>query len=293
MMCGLPSSGKSYKAAELSKQYNAEIFSSDVLRSELYGNVEDQEHNQELFTELHRRIKECLKSGKSAIYDACNINYKRRKSFLQDLNRIDCEKICVLVATPYEKCLKRNSERERKVPEHAIKRMYNSFNIPYWYEGWDDIVIEYGEFEGCFGKPVNFYNEYKKYNQHNTHHSLSLGDHCRKCAISLDETVSLEAICAAYIHDCGKPETATFVNSKGDVTEQCHYYNHQYVSGYKALFFDYPNQLDVAIRTMWHMQPYFWEKDNNEKLHNKYKKLWGEDLYNDIMLLHAADKNAH
>ncbi len=41
------------------------------------------------------------------------------------------------------------------------------------------------------------------------------------------------------------------------------------------------------------MQPYFWEKDNNEKLHNKYRKLWGENLYNDIMLLHKADKYAH
>ena len=41
---------------------------------------------------------------------------------------------------------------------------------------------------------------------------------------------------------------------------------------------------------MWHMQPYF---NKEEKTINKYKKLWGEELYNDIMLLHKADEAAH
>jgi hypothetical protein len=84
-----------------------------------------------------------------------------------------------------------------------------------------------------------------------------------------------------------------FINSKGEVTEECHYYNHQYTSGYKALFFDYSNPLDVAIIVMWHMQPYFWERDNNEKMRNKYRMLWGEDLYNSVIYLHSADKSAH
>ena len=58
-------------------------------------------------------------------------------------------------------------------------------------------------------------------------------------------------------------------------------------------FRDIDNHLYVAQLIRWHMQPYFWEKDNNEKLQNKYRKLWGEDLYNDIMQLHAADLAAH
>ena len=58
MMVGLVGAGKSYKAQELSEEYNATIFSSDELRAELFGNVNDQSHNQELFVELHKRIKE-------------------------------------------------------------------------------------------------------------------------------------------------------------------------------------------------------------------------------------------
>lgn len=293
VMVGLPASGKSTISKEFAEKYNATVFSSDELRVEMFGDINDQSHNQELFVELHKRIKDCLRSGKSAIYDACNVNYKRRMAFLAEFKSIECEKICVLMAVPYEECLRRNTERERKVPEHVIERMYHNFNIPYWYEGWDDISVEYGVFEGYYGKLANWYNNYKDYNQHNSHHKLTLGNHCWKAAVELMSSNSVVLMDAAYIHDCGKPETATFTNSKGIVTTECHYYNHQYVSGYKALLFDYKHQLDIAIIVMWHMQPYFWEKDNNEKLHNKYRKLWGEGLYRDVMCMHEADKSAH
>lgn len=295
LLVGLPASGKSYKAQELSEEYNAEIFSSDALREELYNDVNNQENNHDLFVELHRRIKECLKSGKSAIMDATNINYKRRMAFLQELKNIPCEKICILMATPYKECLKRNAERERNVPEDVIKRMYMNFNIPYWYEGWDDIRVEYGDFRGYYDKPYDFYKKYKDYNQHNSHHQLTLGEHCRQTAIRLaSDYQSTKLVCAGYVHDCGKSECATYINTKGETTEECHYYNHQYTSGYNSLFYDYDfiDPLEVAIRVMWHMQPYFWERDNNEKQHNKYKQLWGEKLYNDIMLLHSADKES-
>ena len=92
MLVGLPCSGKSTKAKEYAKEYNATIFSSDELRKELFGNVNEQSKNNELFIELHKRIKDCLSNGKSAIYDACNIHYKERMSFLQQLKNITCEK---------------------------------------------------------------------------------------------------------------------------------------------------------------------------------------------------------
>ena len=124
VMCGLPASGKSWQAKKLAEEYDAEIFSSDSLREEMFGDVNHQTDNDVLFKELHKRIRGCLTYGKSAIYDACNISYKRRMEFLKSLNKIPCEKIAVLMATPYEVCLERNSQRERKVPEQVIKRMY-------------------------------------------------------------------------------------------------------------------------------------------------------------------------
>ena len=297
MMCGLVGSGKSYKAQELAKEYDAEIFSSDELRIELYGDVNHQTDNDKLFIELHRRIKECLKSGKSAIYDATNLNYKRRMAFLAELKNIPCEKICVVMATPYEECLKRNAGRERKVPEEVIKRMYMSWTCPYWYEGWDGIGITYSDSaENSYGSPQEWVELVMDYDQHNSHHTLSLGEHCLKTFLYLEDSnqSSWDVSGAALIHDCCKPKTATFINARGEETEECHYYNHQHCSSYDSLFFsDINEHLYVATLILWHMQPYFWERDNNEKQHNKYRKLWGEKLYNDIMLLHEADRNAH
>ncbi len=298
MMCGLPCSGKTVRAKELAKEYNATVFSSDALREEMFGDANDQEHNQELFIELHRRIKEYLRNGKSAIMDATNISYKKRMAFLQELKNIPCEKICVLMATPYEECLRRNVERERKVLEYVIKRMYTSFNIPYWYEGWDDIQV--------IGPQCDYYNvdevvnSLVSYEQGNSHHTLTLGDHLWKAYeyyqmnyvdYPIEDDVNSMA---TILHDIGKPFCRTEVNARGINDGNVHYYNHHFTSAYESLFVNsLRNRLDIAIRIMWHMQPYFWERDNNEKLHNKYRKLWGEQLYQDIMLIHSADIAAH
>lgn len=303
MCVGLPCSGKSTISKSLAEKYNAMVFSSDELRVEMFGDVNDQLHNQEVFNELHRRIKECLREGRNAVYDSCNISYKRRISFLSELKNIPCEKICILMATPFDVCLKRNSVRERKVPEYVIDRMYRNFDVPWYYEGWDEIEIEYADgTENFHGSPYDFIERTMCFDQENSHHDLTLGEHCAKTTTYVNQCLenqlgansSIELRYAAMLHDNGKPYTKTFVNGKGEVTEQAHYYNHERVGSYDSLFYEMPcNKLYVATLIRWHMQAYFNRKENEEKLNNKYKKLWGEDLYNAIMLLHKADIAAH
>jgi predicted kinase len=300
MMCGLVGSGKSYKAKEVAEQYDANIHSSDSIREELTGDINNQDINELVFTTLHNRIKEDLRNGKNCIFDATNISYKRRMSFLESLNKIPCEKICVLMATPYEQCLKNNVSRDRVVPEGVIERMYRTFDVPWYYEGWDNIWVAYTpDSEGTLGWAREWIESVKFYNQDNSHHTLTLGSHCWQAVKYLDrhipDTASpTELRCATMIHDCGKPFCKTFTNTKGEVTEQAHYYGHEHTGSYDSLFYEMTCwNLRVAVLIRWHMQPYFWEKDNNKKLHNKYRKLWGEDLYRDIMQLHEADKNAH
>lgn len=302
MLVGLPASGKSTYAQKVAEEYNATIFSSDALRKELWGDESTQGDNTKLFTELHRRIKDCLREGRSACYDATNIHYKQRMAFLVELKNIPCKKICVVMATPYEECLKRNAQRERKVPAHVIERMYRQFDIPWYYEGWDEIEIEYGEYENYFGWPWEWVESVDDYDQHNSHHDLTLGEHCRQTVRNVDKICaerrgvihSTELRYAAMLHDEGKVFTQTFKNGKGEITEQAHYYNHETIGSYDSLFYEMPcYKLYVATLIRWHMQSYFWERDNNEKMHEKYKKLWGENLYQDLMILHQADKEAH
>ena len=273
MMCGLVGSGKSYKAKELAEQYDANIHSSDSIREELSGDINNQDINDLVFKTLHNRIREDLQNGKNCIYDATNISYKRRMSFLQSLNKIPCRKICILMATTYEQCLKNNTSRDRVVPEHVIERMYRTFDPPWHYEGWDDIWVEYSpESKNSFGWAGDWIRSVKDYNQDNTHHTLTLGEHCWQAVEYLHQhrTHSTSPIALEYatiLHDCSKPFCKTFINTKGEITEQAHYYFHEHVSSYDSLFYRVPYdnlRLRVAVLIRWHMQPYFWEKDNNE-----------------------------
>lgn len=296
MMCGLVASGKSEQAKKLATEYDAEIFSSDELRTEMFGDVNCQENNEALFKALHKRIRECLTAGKSAIMDSTNINYKRRMEFLKSLNKIPCEKIAVLMATPYEVCLKRNAQRERKVPEYVIKRMYMSWASPYWYEGWDDIQIVYSDgAENSYWYVCDWVMSVMDYDQHNSHHSLTLGEHCLKTFEYLDKrpVPFWEIKTAALLHDEGKIKSATYINSKGEETDECHYYQHQCCGSYDSLFFrDIDDHLYVAVLIFWHMRPYLaWKQ--SEKAMQKDRKLLGEPLFNDICLLHEADIYAH
>lgn len=294
MMIGLVGSGKSTMAQELAEKCDANIHSSDAIREELSGDINNQDINDLVFRTLHNRIKEDLRNNKNCIYDATNINYKRRMAFLQELKNIPCEKICVLMATPYETCLERNAKRDRCVPEDVIKRMYMNFDPPHVYEGWNDMIVVYDDTN--YRLPNNFYLRNKHFNQDNAHHTLTLGEHCAAVCAELNNA-SAELKLAGMLHDCGKPFCKTFKNMKGEITEQAHYYNHEHTGSYDSLFYrDHPSKADalyIAVLIRWHMQPYFWERDNNEKLHEKYRKLWGEELYSDIMQLHTSDKNAH
>ena len=242
------------------------------------------------------RIKENLKNGKNVIYDATNINSKRRRAFLSELRNIPCVKKCVIMATPFEMCCIQNESRDRVVPYEVIERMYKNWNTPYWFEGWDKIEIKFPddfEINNVIGIWIS---DHMDYDQDNPHHSCTLGQHCNLVGQSLKDDMLLH--CAGLLHDCGKPFTKSFVNSKGEETDMAHYYQHNCCGSYDSLFFRYPDEvdkLDVSVLINLHMMPYFWEKDkeHGEKTRQKYQKLWGNELYNNVMKLHEADKKAH
>lgn len=294
MMVGLVASGKSTYAEKLAKETDAIVLSSDDIRWELFGDETDQKHNQKVFQELHKRAKEYLHNGRNVILDSTNISSKRRRAFLNELKKIDCVKNCIIMATPYEQCLKNNRNRARQVHEWVIERMYRKWQTPAMFEGWDDICIEYWDDEH-FVYPEDVASSLLDFDQCNPHHTLTLGEHLWK-TFRLCDGESIYMLNACLMHDCGKSFTQTFKNAKGEQSEIAHYYNHEHVSAYEALFvFDgYINETILASALItWHMQPYFWEKDNNEKLHNKYKKIWGEWFYDRVMILHKADMAAH
>lgn len=296
VMSGLPASGKSTYAKLLAQEIDAVVLSSDAIRYELFGDETDQKHNQTVFQELYKRIKEYLRNDRNVIMDATNIGFKRRRAFLNELKNIDCIKNCIIMATPYSRCLYNNSRRERVVPEYAIKKMYLKWQTPAMFEGWDSIECINKYYETHYIEPIQVADSLICFDQHNSHHTLTLGEHMIKTAniVSHYKDCDVNVFAAALIHDMGKPAVQTIDWDK----QIAHYYSHEHVSAYEALFIDKQsikdiNPIEVSALITWHMQPYNFERDNNEKLHNKYKKIWGKEFYNKLMALHVADKAAH
>lgn len=132
-LCGLPGSGKSTAAEKL----DGIIFSSDAIRKELYGDENIQGNGKQVFQVLNNRVRKALAEGKNAVYDATNITAKRRKNIVSSF---DAEHICIYVDTPKEECIRRNANRERKVPIKVIERMARNFEPPTEEEGFSKIL---------------------------------------------------------------------------------------------------------------------------------------------------------
>jgi predicted kinase len=296
VMVGLPGSGKSFIAKQLAEvNDDIVIVSSDAIREEFYGDANDQSHNDKVFRIVNKRLKEGLIAEKKVILDATNISKKRRKALLRDLKYP--KSMAIVMAVPEYICKKRDEERDRHVGPDVINRMIKKWCPPHFSEGFDFISIVYD-----YDNSANFYNPVLalesavQINHDNPHHSLSIGEHMLKAGELIQE--EFEAGCpfylyaAALLHDIGKP----YVKSYGE-DGVAHYYSHQNYGSYLGLFYaDYmkfslKETLDFINIIYYHMEPLLsWKR--SEKAHAKAIEELGY-LYNDIMIVHKADVNAH
>ena len=185
--------------------------------------------------------------------------------------------------------------------------MYKNIYIPQHYEGWTEIEMvfdrnlnrEYYQDEYLFENKTDGLNYI---NQDNPHHTLTIGRHCLK----VEEILKNESFILQYAglyHDIGKKFTKSFENSKGDVTDVSHFYNHELVSAYESLFYLYNldfslnNLLEITKLITWHMRIYSIENEKIfpngiKKATNKFINLVGKEFYDKLLLLHEADKLA-
>jgi predicted kinase len=94
-----------------------------------------------VFSTLEERIKTDLKNGHRTIFDATNINKERRMEYLLKISDIECQNVCIFFDVPRDECMRRNAEREAKVPDDVIEKMYQNLQIPCISEGWDIIEV--------------------------------------------------------------------------------------------------------------------------------------------------------
>ena len=294
VLVGLPASGKS-TYAERRKKEGWVVCSSDTVRAELYGDENVQGDGGKVFKVLHDRIKENILLGNNVVYDATNLQTKRRRSFLNEMEHYMCKKAAVVFLTPYRTCLENNRNRERKVPDRVIKGMYEGFTPVHYGEGWDDVVFETSMFSSTHILDVA--HLMNGFNQENHHHSLSLIDHCNKTGCYIrDRHGDCLLTKVAFIHDYGKLYTKTY-----DEHGEAHYYGHENVGAYELPFIlNSDNLIHLTVDEVLyaqnlvylHMKPFgAWQQ--SERAYRKDVNVYGQELIDDVMKLHEADRSAH
>ena len=282
LLCGIPGSGKTTWAKNyISKNPDFVHLSSDAIRAELYGDENIQGNPVEVFTLMQKKAVESLNAGYNVVYDATSMTRKDRAGIISM-----CPKFthiqCNIIWAPIETCIERDTTRERTVGKEVIDRMLKRFQMPYYDEGIDEIsIVQPGNFnrDTYFECIINA----MKIPHDNPHHQLDIYNHCMEAFnYAVEKNFDWEIREAAYCHDCGKPYVKSFVNTKGELSDVAHYYQHQCVGAWIAC------GLTFNIHTIWlistHMAPF---------LNEKYYKNLSPYLKTMVDQLHECDVRAH
>ena len=314
LMVGLAGSGKSTIAKEIeyairmsSPKYDeygradkVVLISSDDIREEILGDVNDQTQNDKVFSHIHKLIKQAVREYNHIIVDATNLTIKNRRALLNCLDdKKDYHKIAYIVNTPIEKCKENNSKRDRKVPEYVIDNQAKKFEIPFANEGFNSIFLHRFPAYNCGALKEevllnNITSLMDGFNQKNHHHAYDLGTHCRKLYEELSKrTDDKILLCSALVHDIGKLYTGA---PKEDGSGEYSYKQHNNFGAYYLitnLEKIESNRLDEILELLfyvnYHMHPFFVQSGKSEK---KWKDIFGEEKYNKLFLFNECDKIA-
>ena len=327
VMMGLPGSGKSTIAKKLKESMEKVVLlSSDDIREEMFGDRQDVEHHGEVFEELHKRAKEALKQGIDVIYDATNINSKRRIGFLRQLPK-GVTKELYFVNQNIVVAKERDKKREFSVGEEVIDRMYKGLQVPYQHEQWDKITVDlgfddiddyvyeyapifrekisemttrlftYGEFVDVLNicSLIEVFNDMIGLPQDNPHHTFTVDKHTYYVYEYIFNNYHKEdredLIIASIFHDIGKPYCKTFDQG----LRYARYFGHDNVGGQLTLMdlmlLGYPQEraLKIASLVGLHMRKSF---DLDYEGDRKLEKLVGEDTFIKLNYIRQADIQA-
>jgi len=147
VMVGPAGSGKSTYADILARTMNARglftvVVGSDDIRAALYGDASDQRDPARVFNLMWEHSCEGLNNGLNVIYDATNLNSKRRAALVKKIKELygkSVECVCMYMVASCDACIERQKYRARKVPEKVIRSQFSHLNPPEYDEGWDQI----------------------------------------------------------------------------------------------------------------------------------------------------------
>ncbi|UGO50756.1 polynucleotide kinase [Bacillus phage vB_BanS_Sophrita] len=322
MLVGIAGSGKSTVAQDLKLTDGASCYiSSDETRIKLFGDVNNQEHNGEVFAEMTKEAKTALQAGAHVIYDATNLNRKRRRGILQQLPR-NIHKQVIYISPDMDTIKYQNNNRDRVVPEHAIANMHKTLQIPIYSEGWDEIqfiipnVIKFSQYnadkiratvlDNKHGDEIMnylalYFREFKDIldmAQDSTYHSFSVSRHTYYVYEHVYENYHEDdrevMLWVALTHDLGKYFCKSFYNRKREKVRYANFIGHEYVSSQlavrimKQLGFSFEEIHKATTLIQFHM--YLLDQNANR---NKLLGYVGQEMFDRLEFLRNADTLAH
>ncbi|MBW4559840.1 MAG: AAA family ATPase [Mojavia pulchra JT2-VF2] len=148
LLIGLPGSGKTTLAKKLQAECpQMQVISTDVIRGQLFGNEAIQGPWLLIWRAIQEELQQVLAAGKTAIYDATNVQRRHRREIITLARDLGFTHITGIWAnTPVWLCLTRNKRRSRQVPEDVIWRMHRQLrDAPPSLEEGLDCLIRFSE----------------------------------------------------------------------------------------------------------------------------------------------------
>lgn len=116
MMVGVPGSGKSFFARQLAESLGFKRFSTDAIRTELYGRPDEQFFregtNNEVFKVLNGRAAEALAAGRSVIRDHMHHGLHWREFGRHQAAAVGAIPVVIWIKTPHDVAHHRGLNRE-------------------------------------------------------------------------------------------------------------------------------------------------------------------------------------
>ena len=135
---GLPGSGKT----TWFRRRGVTPLSSDLLRSVLFDDVEEQRYQGLVFSTLRQLLRARLIARMPWNYvDATNLSPRERRQWIHMAKGFGYEVHAVFFDVPLEVCLERNRRRDRIVPEDVLRRMSAKLRPPTFEEGFTKVVV--------------------------------------------------------------------------------------------------------------------------------------------------------
>jgi protein phosphatase len=120
LLVGAAGSGKSTLAARLFAP--EEVLASDAYRERIAGHAADQGATGPAFAALHRDLAARLRTGRTSVVDATNLQRHARRPVLRAARASGTPVVAIVLDLPREVVLARNGARDRVVPDDAVRR---------------------------------------------------------------------------------------------------------------------------------------------------------------------------